>query len=266
MVCALVVGAALVFLTGFLKFLPKVVLSAIVLISIVKLVDYEEAIFLYRVSTRDFVVFCIIFLSTLFLPVTWALLVGILFNWVMYLSNSKKASVSVLGRRQGDSSGSHVDVLQNGIADSEQHIVVLKLFDDMSFANAPTIRSTIEAIVGSIEDTRVVVADCSAVTLIDGSGLHALSGITADLVSVGSRIILAALPRHCHQTLELAVKHRHELTAGVGRWDVTTRADAVAAHVEAEGAALMCFATVEGGVAHARAIANQVGVSTTSIK
>ena len=45
----------------------QVVLAAIVLISIVKLVDYHEALFLWRVSKRDFLVFATIFLCTVFL-------------------------------------------------------------------------------------------------------------------------------------------------------------------------------------------------------
>ena len=43
--CALVVGGALVLLTNYLKYLPKVVLAAIVMISIVKLVDVDEVRF-----------------------------------------------------------------------------------------------------------------------------------------------------------------------------------------------------------------------------
>jgi hypothetical protein len=47
----------------------KVVLAAIVVISIIKFVDVTEAIYLFRVSKRDFTVFMLIFLSTIFLGV-----------------------------------------------------------------------------------------------------------------------------------------------------------------------------------------------------
>jgi MFS superfamily sulfate permease-like transporter len=128
MTCALVVGGALVLLTNYLKYLPKVVLATIVLISIVKLVDVDEAVYLFRVCKRDFVVFMIIFLSTIFLGVEDALLIGILSNWALYLSHANKTQVTVLGRRKGNSSGDCVDVLATGVSDSENHVIVLKLF------------------------------------------------------------------------------------------------------------------------------------------
>jgi MFS superfamily sulfate permease-like transporter len=219
LICALVVGAALVLFTKQLQFLPKTVLSAIVLISIAKLIDVEEAKFLFRVCKRDFIVFCVIFFATLLLAVEYALLVGIVFNWVLYLAQSNKMQVTVLGRRRGDSNGVHVDVMANGVADSENHVTVVKVMDDMSFANAPIIRATIEDVASALPDTAVVVVDFSCVTLIDGSGIHALSGITSDLGVIGARL---------RETLEKAAKNKEELQVGKGRWDTSSRPDSQA--------------------------------------
>ena len=234
--CALVVGGALVLLTNYLKYLPKVVLAAIVMISIVKLVDVDEAIYLYRVCKRDFIVFMVIFLCTIFLGVEYALIIGILVNWALYLSNSNKTQVTVLGRRKGDMSGTCVDVLATGVTDSEHHVLVLKLFTDICFANASSFKQTVEDATSSVPDTVAVVVDCTNVNDLDGSGLHAISAITTELSSNERRLIFGGLPRHCRKVLELATKHKAELQRGpkfaimpTRKWGATDAAIALAA-------------------------------------
>ncbi len=265
MTCALVVGGALVLLTNYLKYLPKVVLATIVLISIVKLVDYEEALYLFRVCKRDFVVFMIIFLSTIFLGVEDALLIGILSNWALYLSHTNKTQVTVLGRRKGDSNGNFVDVLATGEPDSECHIVVLKLFTDICFSNASALKQTVEDAVSAVPDAKTIVMDCANVNDLDGSGLHALGAITGELVSNDRRLIIGGMPRHCRKVMELAQKHKQELLTGKGRWDPTNRTEAQVELVESAGPdgqatppVLVCFASVDAAVQHAVYVAGQV--------
>ena len=47
-------------------------------------------------------------------------------------------------------------------------------------------------------------------TLIDGSGMHALGGMISDLSVIPSqpRLVICGLTRGCRNTLEEAVKHR----------------------------------------------------------
>jgi MFS superfamily sulfate permease-like transporter len=265
MTCALVVGGALVLLTNYLKYLPKVVLATIVLISIVKLVDVEEALYLFRVCKRDFVVFMIIFLATIFLGVEDALLVGILSNWALYLSHTNKTQVTVLGRRKGDTHGNFVDVLATGEPDSECHVVVLKLFTDICFSSASTLKQTVEDATSAVPDTKIIVMDCTNVNDLDGSGLHALAAITGELVSNDRRLVIGGMPAHCRKVMELAQKHKEELLKGKGRWDPTNRTEAHVEIVESAGPdgkatppVLVCFSSAEAAVQHAVFVAGQV--------
>ena len=270
MTCALVVGGALVLLTNYLKYLPKVVLATIVLISIVKLVDIEEALYLFRVCKRDFVVFTIIFLATIFLGVEDALLIGILSNWALYLSHTNKTQVTVLGRRKGDSHGNFLDVLASGEPDSECHVVVLKLFTDICFSSASSLKQTVEDATNAVPDTKIVVLDCTNVNELDGSGLHALGAITSELAANNRRLIIGGMPRHCRRVMELAQKHKEELLTGKGRWDPTNRTDDQVELVESAGPAgqttppvLVCFASIDAAVQHAVFVTGQV--STTDV-
>ena len=274
MTCALVVGGALVLLTNYLKYLPKVVLATIVLISIVKLVDVEEALYLFRVCKRDFVVFMIIFLATIFLGVEDALLIGILSNWALYLSHTNKTQVTVLGRRKGDSHGNFLDVLASGETDSECHVVVLKLFTDICFSSASALKQAVEDATNAVPDTKIVVLNCTNVNELDGSGLHALAAITSELAANNRRLVIGGMPRHCLKVMELAQRHKEELLTGKGRWDPTVRTDEQVELVESSSInqsvglagqttqpALVCFASIDAAVQHAVFVTGQVSVT-----
>jgi sulfate transporter 4 len=65
-VTAWVVGLVLLFLTPLFSNLPYNVLGAVVLSSVSSLLEYEQAIYLFRVSKLDCLVWLASFLGTLF--------------------------------------------------------------------------------------------------------------------------------------------------------------------------------------------------------
>eukprot|EP01051_Picozoa_sp_SAG22_P011416 SAG22_NODE_1095_length_5580_cov_3.745302_4_plen_709_part_00 len=205
MTCAVVVGGALVLLTHQLQFMPKVVLAAIVMISIVKFVDIEEAIYLWRISKPDFLVFALMFLSTIFLGVQPALLIGILSNWALYLTSGNRAHVALLACEPGQQEFRDIKSLSDDKKVGTM-IAVVKLFGDLTFANASAFRTTIDDVRVGLP-TAAIVVDCSNVNAVDRSGIHILHTVANDLVDDGIRLVIADLPRHCRKVLERAAKH-----------------------------------------------------------
>ncbi|KAA0159170.1 hypothetical protein FNF31_01830 [Cafeteria roenbergensis] len=99
LISAVVVGVACLALTGVLASLPKVVLASIILVAAVNLIEVEEAVFLWRTSTRDFIVFAVVFVLVLVLGVEAALIAGIILHWLfaLTLTHSLKNPVAVMG-------------------------------------------------------------------------------------------------------------------------------------------------------------------------
>ena len=74
LITGVVVMFVLLFLTAPFKFLPKFALAAIVISSVTNLIDYNEAIHLWKVKKPDFCLWIFAFLGTLFLGVQNGLL------------------------------------------------------------------------------------------------------------------------------------------------------------------------------------------------
>ena len=60
-------------------------LSAIVVVAVIKLIDPAALIFLWNTSKSDTLVYMVVFLCTLFLGVQPALIIGVIGNWVLFL-------------------------------------------------------------------------------------------------------------------------------------------------------------------------------------
>ncbi|KAF8402831.1 hypothetical protein HHK36_010922 [Tetracentron sinense] len=72
----IIMGCALLFMTPLFKEIPQCALAAIVISAVMGLVDYDEAIFLWRVDKKDFLLWTITSTTTLFLGIEIGVLVG----------------------------------------------------------------------------------------------------------------------------------------------------------------------------------------------
>lgn len=136
---------SLILLTECLQYIPKYVLSCIVVVSVVNLVHVSEPMRLYAVFPHDFVVFMSVFSATLFFGVAPGLLTGVLLNWVLALSTHKRITISNVD--------SQLDILQ--------------LSCNLTFENAASIRRRFDKCT-----SQYVVLDCSKTHAMDSSGLH----------------------------------------------------------------------------------------------
>ncbi len=80
-VAGLSMAALLLFGTGFIGYLPVPVLTAIVISALMKVVEFDLAKRLYRVSRNEFYIFVAAFLSVLMLGTIYGVIIGILLSF-----------------------------------------------------------------------------------------------------------------------------------------------------------------------------------------
>ncbi|KAJ6909508.1 sulfate transporter 4.1 [Populus alba x Populus x berolinensis] len=76
-VAGIIMCCSLLFLTPLFEYIPQCALAAIVISAVMGLVDYDEAIFLWHVDKKDFVLWIITSATTLFLGIEIGVLVGV---------------------------------------------------------------------------------------------------------------------------------------------------------------------------------------------
>ena len=98
LISALIVAIILTFFTDWFYYLPKSVLGAIIIVAVIKLIDYKYAIRLYKIRKDEFLVLLITFIATLFIGITEGILFGIIFSFILLVYRTSKPHYAFLGR------------------------------------------------------------------------------------------------------------------------------------------------------------------------
>jgi sulfate transporter 4 len=236
MVTGLLLLITLVALTPIFYFLPKYALAAIVIASVTNLIDYNEAIHLWKIKKPDFLLWCVAFFGTLFLGVQIGLLLAIGVSLALVIVESVRPQMTVLWKLPNTS------IWRNIKQESSGHFVpgvmVVRVGSSMYFANVAYIRDYISKMIGEFseaanygDDTSVhggasapgpkagggaaltsrmrvtpepikyIVMEMTPVTSVDSTALHMLEDMHRDLKERGIRLALSTVGDRVEDTL-----------------------------------------------------------------
>jgi sulfate transporter 4 len=176
---------------------PLAVLAAIVITGVINLVDYPEAIYLWKVHKFDLGVWVIAFVGTLFLGVEIGLAISVCISLLLIIYESAFPHTAVLGRLPG--STVYRNIKQYPLAERYDGIVIVRIDAPIYFANTDNIRSKLlkyeevaeEELAGKGGgDVKFIILELSPVSYIDSSALHILQVMVGDYKARGIQIIL----------------------------------------------------------------------------
>nr|KJB73725.1 hypothetical protein B456_011G246300 [Gossypium raimondii] len=176
---------ALLFLTPLFEYIPQCALAAIVISAVITLVDYEEAIFLWRVDKKDFLLWTITTTTTLFLGIEIGVLVGVGVSLAFVIHESANPHIAVLGRLPGTTV--YRNIQQYPEAYTYNGIVIVRIDAPIYFANISYIKDRLREyeVVGDkstkrgpeVERIYFVILELAPVTYIDASAVQALKDL-----------------------------------------------------------------------------------------
>jgi sulfate transporter 4 len=180
MVTATMVGVVLLLLTPVFEKLPLNVLAAIVISGVLGLLDYEEAMYLWRVHKFDFGVWVTACLGTMFLGVEIGLAIAVGVSLLIVIYESAYPHTIVLGRLPGTTV--YRNVKQYPETERYDGIVMVRIDAPIYFANVQNIRDKIRKyrLVAAAElaerngDVKYIILEMAPVSHIDTSALHIL--------------------------------------------------------------------------------------------
>ncbi|KAI3991539.1 hypothetical protein MKX01_017158 [Papaver californicum] len=133
---------ALLFMTPLFRDIPQCALAAIVISAVMGLVDYDEAIFLWRVDKKDFFLWTVTSVTTLFLGIEYGVLIGVGFSLAFVIHESANPHIAVLGRLPGTT------VYRNSKQYPEAYtyhgIVIVRIDAPIYFANTSFIKERLQ--------------------------------------------------------------------------------------------------------------------------
>ncbi|GAB4405689.1 MAG: sulfate permease [Bacteroidia bacterium] len=200
---AAVVALSLLFLTPLFPLLPKSVLAAIILVAIVKLIDWREALYLWRVRRDDAYMLLATFLATLLLGIEEGIFTGVVLSMGMVIFRSSYPHVAELGQVPGTQQYRNRRRFAEVVIRPE--FLIVRPDAQLYFANVNYIHSRIgELLAERPQRPRCLVLDASAITSIDATALRALEDWLAEGKALGIEWAFASVIGPVRDTLHRA--------------------------------------------------------------
>lgn len=190
----------LLFLTGLIALLPKVALSAILIVTAVGMLEVASLRNLYKVDRNEFSIAMTVTLVILIAGVVTGIIAGLLISLIAVLVEISRPRDAVLRRLISD--GKFHDCLEDDEAESVPGVMVYRLYAPLIFANA---RYVVERIHKLVEATgpelEWLVIDAQAITDMDVTAAQRFAEFHRELTDQGIEIKIADAPRPFREEL-----------------------------------------------------------------
>ncbi|MEE9369240.1 MAG: SulP family inorganic anion transporter [Pontiella sp.] len=183
------VALFLLFFARTIYCLPKATLGSIIIVAVVKLLDFKRLFGYWKVSRLEGSVAIITFAATLlFAPqLQNGILMGAGLAIMIFLFQTMKPNVSLLGRHDDGSYRSHNI---HGLEIDPQRPVVR--FDGrLFFGNTSYFEAIVLDARGEYPDAKVIIIDCQGINSIDASGVAAIENLVFNLRVEGTTLYFA---------------------------------------------------------------------------
>lgn len=221
-ISAVLISLTLLFLTPLFYYLPKALLASIIVVAVRNLIDYKEAIHLWKTDKKDFISLMGTFVATLTLGIQMGVFTGLVLSLLLIIYKSSKPQFAVLGRLPDTRTFRNVKRFAE--AKEEPGIKVVRFDSHLFFGNAEYFREKIENLILQKDPIRAIVLDASIISSIDSTGVQVIKDLVGFLNNHGVRFVITGLIGPVRDTLQ-----QNNMLSLIGEKNIFLRAhDAVA--------------------------------------
>jgi SulP family sulfate permease len=189
---AILIILTLLFLTPYFYFLPQAILASIIMVAIFGLIDFKEALHLWKTDRTDFYMLMVTFLGTLAFGIEMGIAVGVILSLSIVIYRSAYPHIASLGLVPGTHYYRNVDRFQQVIQRPE--VLVMRFDAPLFFANTSYFREHLEKLVRKKGDRlKLIVLNAEAISTLDSSAVHMLRALIEEYRNHGIEIYLAAV-------------------------------------------------------------------------
>ncbi len=172
-ISAVMVVITLLFLTPIFYYLPKTILSAIIIVAVFRLINIREAIFLWKANNLDFWLLLATFLATLLFGIEYGILIGVALSLIVLIFRTSRPNVVELGKVPNSDFYRNKNRFKDVLIDDE--VLVFRFDAQLFYANASYFRERLEAMITLKEDkVKLIVLDAESINRVDSSGVEML--------------------------------------------------------------------------------------------
>lgn len=199
LVCMVVILLTLLFFTPAFTLLPHAALAAIVIVSVFGLMDFHSVRHHWKVHRDDSITQLVTLFTVLVFGVEAGLISGVGLSIAFFVRRVSRPHIAIVGR-VGDSEAFRA--ARRYDVETFAHVAAIRVDESLFFANANQVESKLLKIIQRRPGTRHVLLVCTAVNMIDVSGLEMLYRMNANLTSMGITLHLSEVKAPVMDQLE----------------------------------------------------------------
>lgn len=199
-VAGLAMIVILLFATGFIGYLPVPVLTAIVIAALISILEIDEAVHLFKIDWREFMIFIGAFCGVVFLGTIYGVVIGVVLSFIVVLMRTMTPPRTFLGVIPGQNR--FYDLRQVKEARAIEGVVLYRFSANLYFANFDLFEQDIEAAIGP--KTKVVIVDATGITSLDYTAAKKMDALYQRLKQKGIRFFLTGHISSVNDTLREA--------------------------------------------------------------
>lgn len=185
---AIILAFTALFLTPLLFYLPQATLAAIIIVSVLSLVDWRTIRRTWLYSKSDFAALCLTVAGVLLIGVEQGILAGVGLSIVLYLWKTSRPHIAMIGLMPGTE---HFRNVRRHAVVASPSVLGMRVDESLYFANARYLADAVYDEVLRQPSVGHVVLACGAVNQIDASALESLEELVHRLADAGVKLHLS---------------------------------------------------------------------------
>lgn len=190
LISAAVVGLTLLFLTSLFYNLPNAILGAIIIVSVIGLVDFSYPIRLWKKRKQEFFLLIFTFFITLVVGIKEGILYGVGLSLLLLIYRTTKPHLAILGRI--DETDLYKNLKRFPNAQTLKGTLILRFDAQLYFANAQYFKENLERAIREEQDLSLLIISCEGINYMDSSAAQMLLSLFTDIKKQGICIALSS--------------------------------------------------------------------------
>jgi SulP family sulfate permease len=173
LIAVVMVIITLLFLMPLFYHLPHSVLAAIIIVAVFGLVNFKEALFLWKANQLDFLLMLATFLSTLLLGIENGIVIGVSLSLIILIFRTSRPYVVELGKVPNANFYRNKERFAEVVIDED--ILVFRFDAQLFYANSNYFRDKLEEMMDKKGSAlKLIVLDAESINRVDSTGVEML--------------------------------------------------------------------------------------------
>ncbi len=192
-ISALLIILTLLFLTPLFYFLPKAILASIIMIAVFSLLDLNEARYLWTANKTDFWMLIVTFFGTLGLGIEEGIGIGVILSLAVVIYRTTRPHYAILGRSKIPGTNFYRNVNRVSGLEELEGLKIIRFDAQLYFANSAFFKNTLEELLVSHKDMKVLILDFKSIIEMDSSAIRALEEVVESYQIAEKTVYLAGV-------------------------------------------------------------------------